>query len=406
MQIGGLGLLLFFACFTPALTTDLMHQNLATVPSDLSTDLTELILANNIIKIVNADSFRNYIHLAYLELSNNGLEVIEDGTFDKQIGLTSIGLEDNNIRQLPSDFGPSTTELLHWDMDKGYVTTAIFKAPYFASFTSLNRLVLGGLEEEMFQDASLLPRTLETFDLFFTILTTVPDLSNAPNLKEMQLAFCSIEHIPQQHIDMLIHLESLSLNNNELSSMPNVSHMPLLFKLYLDDNLLQEIPRSHISGLVSLELFYVNKNSLHAMPNISYLSKLTDVEFSENDITEIPASTLYGIPKLLTLKLTKNKISVLGDISTLWAHVYLKNNLLTTLPDLYDMRLETLMLEGNPLTCNQSLCWLRMWPWNKTLPTLDNTYCSNPSDMSQLKVVRVHPIKLKCFNGMAISKMY
>ena len=157
---------------------------------------------------------------------------------------------------------------------------------------------------------------------------------------------------------------------------------------------------SHISGLVSLKVLYLHRNVLHAMPNISYLKKLEYINLSENDITDVPASTINGILNLLTLILNDNKISVLGDIPALWAHLHLQNNNLRTLPDLYNIKLETLMLRGNPLCCNQSLCWLRMWPWNKTLPTLDEAYCTTPSDFSELRAMQVHPTELQCFNGM------
>ena len=216
----------------------------------------------------------------------------------------------------------------------------------------------------------------------------------------MHLRNCRIEQAPQEHINALIKLTYLHLGRNKLTSIPNISHMHLLTTLDLHDNQIQEVPRCHISGLISLEELHLETNLMHTMPNISCLSNLTEVNFSENDITEVPANTLFGIPNLLTLTLTNNKISVIGDVSSLWAHVYIENNNLATLPDLYNMKRLTLMLEGNPLTCNQSLYWLRMWPWNKTVPSLDNANCATRSGISELMMV--HPTRLKCFNGMTM----
>ena len=335
-------------------------------------------------------------------MSFNLLEVIEDGTFDQQTNLAEIDFRGNEIRKLPASFGPSTARLETWNIFEGYTTMAIFRSPYFADFTSLSSLELGHEDMELFLDTSILPSSLLRVSITNSIMTTLPDFSYTPNLLMFMSFRLEMEHIPQHHIDALVSLEYLDFSINKITSMPNLSHMPLLYTLYMDDNLLQEVPRSHISGLVNLRTLFLDGNLLHTMPNVSFLSELFDVYLSRNSITNVPRSTLLGIPNLLTLELSDNKISVLGDISVLWAHVYLQNNNLTTLPDLYNMGLETLMLEGNPLSCNQSLCWLRMWPWYKTLPTLDDVNCTTPSDMIELKAMQVHPTQLQCFNGMLI----
>ena len=402
-----IGLYLFLHCtyFTHLVTAgvnkDVTNQNLTAVPTNLPTELTHLNLARNLLNTLNAGSFPNYTKLIHLDVTYNRLEVIEDGTFDQHTELQCLYLSHNNIRQLPSYFGPPVTKLLEWYMYDGYETSTTFKPPYFASFTRLTSLQLRGVPMETFQGPSILPGSLLHFYLSRTIITSFPNLSFTPKLQSLFVYSCGIQQIPHQHINALIKLKYFNLNSNKLTSMPNLSHMPLLSTLGLSDNLLQEVPRNHISGLASLKWLYLSRNVLQIMPNVSYLSKLIHVDLSRNEITEVPASTLVGITKLLTLKLNNNKISVLGDISALWAHVYLKNNNLATLPDFYDMKLETLMLKGNPLSCNQSLCWLRMWPWYKPLPTLDDAYCTAPSEMSMVKATRVHPTKLQCFNGMA-----
>ena len=338
MQILGLCLILQFPYFTPlvtaGVTADLRDQNLKAVPTNLSTDLVDLKLARNFLNTLNADSFRNYSKLVYLDVSHNRLEVIEDRTFDQQLHLQRLSLDFNRIRQLPSYFGPSLTGLTSWHMYNGYEATGIFNLPYFANFTGLRTLHLGGVHMETFQDPTILPESLMNLDLQGKILPTVPDLSDTPNLDYLTLYSCSIEYIPQQNIDALTKLYYLGLGSNKLTSIPNLSHMSSLARLDLLNNLLQEVPRNHISGLVSLEWLSLRGNMLHIMPNISYLSKLTEVDLSLNDITEVPASTLSEIPNLLRLKLNNNKISVLGDISALWAHVYLHHNTLATLPDL------------------------------------------------------------------------
>ena len=405
MHTIGLYLFTYSICFISDVDmtkVDLAKQQLTAVPSDLPIAVETLDLEQNLLQVLNAGSFSNYPGLKILDLSHNPLEVIEDGTFNHQTTLLELRLHLCKIRKLPVSFGPSTTTLLTWDIHSGYTTTSIFQKPYFADFTSLEDLVLVFEGEDLSVDMSLLPSSILFLIMNYSVIRTLPDFIYIPNLERLYLNDNEMEHIPQQHIDPLIYVGCMLLENNKLTSMPNLSHMSLLYELEIYDNLIQKIPRSHISGLVSLETLLIDRNLLHTMPNFSHLSKLEELSLTENDITHVPASTLLGIPKLLKLRLNDNKISVLGDITSLWARLYLQNNNLTTLPDLYNMKMKTLMLKGNPLSCNQSLCWLRMWPWGKTLPALDNVFCATPSDMTEVQAVRVHPTKLQCFNGMAI----
>ena len=115
-------------------TTDLRNRNPRTVPNNLSTELRNLELSENVLYILNVNSFPSYTKLIKLDVSRNGLEIIEDGTFDQQIQLTYLDFSFNNIRQLPSYFGPSVTQLESWHMYSGYKTTTIFIPPYFANF--------------------------------------------------------------------------------------------------------------------------------------------------------------------------------------------------------------------------------------------------------------------------------
>ena len=382
-------------------TSDQTNRQLTTVPSRLSSYTTILKLSNNLLRGLDANSFRNYPNLEKLYVGCNIIEVIQDGTFDHQTQLVQLNLSYNKIRQLPASFGPSTTKLLELEMYASYTTITIFRFPYFAAFTRLFHLALGG-HSEKFEDLSILPSSLYSLNVLICILPTLPDLSYIPNIRFLNIVYAAIEKIPQQHTKTNTKLVWLQLIGNKLTSTASFSHMSLLKTILLGENLLEEIPRDHISGLVSLETFELKLNLLVTMPNVSYLAQLQMLDVSYNDIIVVPQSTLLGIPKLLTLKLNDNKISVLGDISILWAVVRLENNNLTTLPDLYNMRLEELTLKGNPLSCEQSLCWLRMWPWYTTPPILDDALCSTPSDLSEPKMKRIHPTQLQCFDGMVL----
>ena len=135
------------------------------------------------------------------------------------------------------------------------------------------------------------------------------------------------------------------------------------------------------------------------MPNVSYLPKLESADFSNNLIQHVPASCLYGLPIIKTLDLNDNIITSMDDNSMSRGNLYLHDNQLASPPDLYDMKIASLTLRGNSLVCDQRLCWLRMWPFDKSLTLLDKLYCAVPSFPNGYLVMDTHPVKLGCYKG-------
>ena len=80
--------------------------------------------------------------------------------------------------------------------------------------------------------------------------------------------------------------------------------------------------------------------------------------------------------------------------------LYLKNNRLSSIPDLYHLPLRRLSVTENPMVCNQSLCWIRMWPWVKTsYMNADDMKCETPPVLQGVLLSDINPVTLGCHNG-------
>ena len=109
-----------------------------------------------------------------------------------------------------------------------------------------------------------------------------------------------------------------------------------------------------------------------------------------------------GLTELRSLLLKSNKLTVIPNLSFMskLENISLQHNQLTCVPDMYDLPLRKLKLAGNPLVCNKSLCWIRVWPWMKTstIPS-DEPNCAAPFEMAGIKLMEIDPAEMECYRG-------
>ena len=396
--------LMWISC-SECLKVNRANEGLDIVPRNIDRSVKELTLDKNNLVTLDSSSFDIYIHLTRLSLRACKTTYILDGTFDNQHNLAYIWLNKCNIIQLPRPFGPSTTNLQEFDTFGG-VSPDVFRSPYFDAFMNLKRLVFGGKGSMEPFDTSLVPVSMEKLRLDFTKLYTFPNFRLHTKLSILSVANNYISTIPQEYIDTLLVVTQFKAFENILQVFPSLSHMKQLYLLEVYDNKISLIPRDYIDGLESLQKLFASNNLVEIMPNISSLPKLEVADFSSNLIRYVPASCLYHLPMIKSLYLNGNRITLMDDNWWCTGSLYLHDNMFTTPPDLYDMTSASLTLRGNPLLCDQSLCWLRMWPFNKDLPTLDNFFCSGPAALNGLLVMETHPTDLGCYTGKRKTHNY
>ena len=134
-------------------------------------------------------------------------------------------------------------------------------------------------------------------------------------------------------------------------------------------------------NLIYIHLAYAG---LIELPDFSsHAPNLETVYLYRNSMKYMPSGYLKGMIKLKQLDLSHNK--------------------LTTVPDLYHLHMTLFNLANNPLECNQSLCWIRMWPWMKhwIKPSVvtDKPICASPPFLNGMPLMEVRPIDIQCYKG-------
>ena len=135
---------------------------------------------------------------------------------------------------------------------------------------------------------------------------------------------------------------------------------------------------------------------------------LTDLRFIEillllnNRITHLP--DMSPMVNLRTLRVSSNALTSISDMVNPppVKGLYLQDNMLTTFPEFPDV--EWIGLEGNPLDCNMSLCWIRMTKWMETYITMeDDPVCALPPAVAGQLLMEVYPVAMECYRGMYIK---
>ena len=403
-----------FACVNIHLlastTLDFSNSNLTEVPpAPGNSTVTKLYLNRNIIRELQRHSLKGYTDIVEIYMASNGLRVIHDGVFGNISTLIKLHLTGNKIIKLPADFGPSTTGMKAMNLESAIKNPAILTHPYFGAFTNLRTLDIaaagvGNVNYSFYPpNIRLLAMNMGTMDMFPLLSSLTPFVSYVSFNNHR------IEEIPEEAVEGLSQLRYLTVRRNRLMNFPNVSNCKRLQSLILTTNEISFIPRQHIGGLERIKELQLAENKLTNMPNVSNLSTLRIFNIGSNLISEIPESYIVGLLNMEVFTCDKNKILFLPNMIKLFPRLqilHIQGNKLKTLSDLYDITsLSTLTVAENPLVCNQSLCWLRMWPWMRpSLAVLqDKPLCDQPASLDKIEVLRFHPTDMECYKGVYLG---
>ena len=394
---------------TSAISMDYSKSNLASVPTSPDAMVLGLDLQHNLIVELGPGSFISYSVLEHLDMSFNPLKIIHDGTFYTLHNLLILTITDAELVKLPSDFGPSTTTLKNINLVDSLNNPDIIKYPYFAAFSSLWYIKISWNEITP-PDATILPPTV-TFIHFNSLgIYTFPAFGMySPNAKTISIRQNMLVTIPPEYIEDLTSLQLFNAQDNNITNFPNFSHCLELVHLTMSKNELTNIPREHIMGLLKTKYMDLGDNAINVMPDISNLTTLETFKIGFNQIPEIPHQYITGLVNMKYFDCQNNDIIILPDISELFPQLqelYVQGNLLTILPDLYEMiSLGMVYATDNPYVCNQSLCWLRMLSWMRPSVTMlqDDPICEEPHLAAGTRVVRYHPSSMECYKGMNVS---
>jgi len=357
------------------------------IPSLQELDLSECSLSHLL-----PTMFNKLTTVTYINLASNNITDLPNGTFAPLLELEYLDLSSNKLSQLRSDMFQNNSELVSLKMrnnplsslkgvrieglqtlDLGYCSFGSIDADTFSGFPNIKDLNLDGNEI-----------TLITSDAFKS-MTKLQNL----DLSNNKLA----EPLSGDTFINNIQLESLKLANNpEMKKFPEAGFQGDFSEMYLldasrcglthldEDDLkrMNRIERLHLQdneiqyikpGVLSPKVIYLDLsgNKIAHLEQVSFPSgsSVRTLKLSGNPIRKISPAYFVNTPRLTRLELKScelrnlwNSTESTGHSLKVLSYLNLANNKIENLC-LKDFKyieyVQTFVLSGNPLTCNDDL---------------------------------------------------
>eukprot|EP00794_Sanderia_malayensis_P005433 gene5433-6112_t len=256
-----------------------------------------------------------------------------------------------------------------------------------------------------------LPVDVEHLSLYGNELGVIKStyFKNFTKLRVLNLERNLIHTIEEDAFSHLPKLTSLTLAGNKLTSLPRgiFRNLSSLRELHLDYNYLEDLPAGVFSSLKNLRKLFLSGNRLKKLTAETFTGavRLQTLGLSYNRIRTIEDYAFRDLRQLALLRLNNNNISSIAasafnGLRSL-GKLHLNHNKLKTLPNLIksgSIRLNLLILHGNPLFCDCDVKWLRRaLESNKfIIPNLVDVKCDEPSFLHGVPLDKVKISELVC----------
>ena len=300
------------------------------------------------------------------------------------VQTTTVNLRNSSLVHVPQDITPEVTTLYLDDNNILHLTDCCFCKYPLIERLQLRRNGLQTVSELAFANNT----RLSTLELGYNRLISFPNFlyGAGSSLVEIDL---------RADMDMAV----VTLTNLSFFNYPSLEMINLKYNRIISGIL-------NLSNLTSLTTLNTYDCGLYVFPDLSAAPQLDNVQLRLNHFSSVPQQSIHGLTKLTHFALAETGISQLPNMQHLVAlkKIYIHQNNLTTLHDLYDLPLTAVKLARNPLLCDKLLCWLRMWCFVKpVLAELDSTSvkCASPEHLQEAVFMTVHPVDMECYNGTA-----
>jgi Leucine-rich repeat (LRR) protein len=348
--------------------------------------LETLFVDNNQIQRLARSTFANNTQLVELDLHSNRIRVIEEGTFDQLLSLTTLRLDGNlcvnedfeieagdiaSILPALSQCIPRSEIVLECDFendDRGYVcilenVDVEEDIPIVIRGEHLEGRSNEDVEWVHFTDSKLEFIPQELFDTFPSLSTLdVTDnelprlnvLRNCENLENLFASFNNIEVVEANVFRECSNLRILHLTRNNINEFHS-NGLTNLVELTLNSNNISEIDTETFGYLENLEILYLNDNRIRYTYPIMLvaLSNLRILYLSFNKITELFPEEFNPLVNLEELSLYGNRIQTVSPLAFRNLNnlrvLDLGNNRIENITDSFSLlpALETLFVDNN-----------------------------------------------------------
>ena len=234
---------------------------------------------------------------------------------------------------------------------------------------------------------------------------TNTSLANYPTLMQLDMERNQLRYINDGSFDHNPKLQSLNQNSNHLRYIPaTLGHAQhSLIEIFMWNSVALESVNLNFSKFPVLKYLNLGRNILVKFEASNLPMNLEELFLSFVLPFAIPNFQLYT-PRITTIKLRGNNIFHIPDeyiVRLQLQKLDIRDNKLEAIPDLFDQPLKQSKIADNPLRCNASLCWLRLWSRKKTtvLKGIESTSCQSPSYLTGKRLLDIDPVKMGCYSG-------
>ncbi|VDO10572.1 unnamed protein product, partial [Brugia timori] len=272
-----------------------------------------LDLSDNCLSDIPAQNLRNCIRLMYLDLSHNAIKKIANFELMNLPLLKELRINNNQINYI--------------------APMAFMNVPLLEHLYLRNNLISSIQTERLFQ----VFKNLEVLDLSENMLTKV-------KFHLMQICMHNkISRIETLAFSSNRKLQLISLQNNKITTMSRNSFDSLdeLVVLNLANNDIKKIERVMLDGMRNLQQLNLRNNSLTVLENATFtsVSKITTLDLAHNSIQTIEKNVFTPLKDIFWLDLSSNLIKTIEQ-------------------DTFKEKIANILLNDNPLHCDEKLNWL------------------------------------------------
>lgn len=367
---------------------DVSTNDLTTVPTSCFEDLqslTELYLGKNKLSIIHNGTFNFGGNLQHLDLSGNLIETTEREALYPINNVHTVDLSRNKIRIITKDFIKGLSNLQDLNFASNFIQD--IEEDAFSGATKLTQLNL--------HNNKLKNITQKTFET----LTTLKSLDLGENM---------ITDIHSSGLTALRNLRSLNIRNNKLTKLEGnlfLSQYKLL-ELDLSNNRLKELSNQSFVGLHNLEDLDLEANNIHTIAPETFksLQRVVTVDLKGNRLINFNFSVISELPYLSMLDLSENNlfnIEIGDEVKLRLSELSLSKNNLKELSEKVKRIMSSsslLLLDGNPLTCNCKVKWLKdpMLPRQIRVHSSKDVICKAPTRLHGRKLFDLSDKELAC----------